>query len=226
MSSNNSGFTLGSESAPPRLSCLVMEKSSLFSAEPGVSNSVPGVYSAAGAGAGGLHGEDAGYGKALGQHSHGVGQQAGTHGAGLGPACGLGTGGGSRHQDRGDHRVPGASHGGHHERRQDRSSLNMMLKDPFWVNRVKNLGKGRRLTANYEYDGKSFKTRADTGGKKNLLEYANKDVRPLKRDWICVCEASNFERNYECRNCRRSKEEGLREEDDANMIKKKTGKAK
>ena len=146
------------------------------------------------------HGDSARHGCALGVSS---GQQGAGNGLGEGRSGGGGPLGGLRD--------PGQQAG-------ESSSLKLMLNDPFWAKRVKNLGKGRRYTADYEYDGKSFKTRADTGGKKSLLGYANKDSRPVKRDWICVCEASNFERNYECRNCRRPKEEGMREEIDVDIL--------
>ena len=46
----------------------------------------------------------------------------------------------------------------------------------------------------------------------------------MKRDWICVCETSNFERNFECRNCRRPKEEGMREEIDVDIMQQRQDK--
>ena len=99
------------------------------------------------------------------------------------------------------------------------------LKDQYWVHKVKNIGRGNRASATYDKDGKQFTTRADSLGRRGLLDYGMRAGRSVKRDWICVCETSNFERNSECRNCRRSKVEGLRQEIDVDLSKKQ-GKVK
>ena len=63
----------------------------------------------------------------------------------------------------------------------------------------------------------NIRTRADSLGKKSLLKYARNDGKRIKKVWICVCEASNFERNTACRNCRRPKEEGFQKGIEVNL---------
>ena len=91
---------------------------------------------------------------------------------------------------------------------------------------MKNLSKGNRASTTYSVNGSQFRTRADTGGKKSLMDYGRKDRKHIRKDWICVCDSSNFERNIECRNCRRPKEEGLKEEVEIDLQQRQQDKAK
>ena len=100
------------------------------------------------------------------------------------------------------------------------------FKDQFWINKVKNLGRGSRASTTFEDNGKITKTRADSLGRKSLLQYGKKENKTTKLDWICICQVTNFERNIECRNCKRPKEEGLQEEVEVDLKSKRQEKGK
>ena len=89
---------------------------------------------------------------------------------------------------------------------------------------IEKLSRGNRgnRIAEYKEGNEVIRTRADSIGRKGIDRYrTGGNIEYIKKDWICVCKARNFERNRECRGCGRGKREGLVSTVEINLDRKK-----